>query len=185
MTDHENFWHFVYISSVTHVLVLFTILCCFFAFVISKVETNAFNSEMESIMSNAVREVKKNSNAALNRHISDVMKKPDISQYVDEQIKRLKTTPDITKTKTNAGVRRLGFAIIGMLTIVLVVSILLMNNFGQEVRTLKLLIETIFAFTMIGTIEMMFFQLVAKTYVPVKPSYMKRHFMHKLTNFFD
>jgi hypothetical protein len=154
---------------ILNVLLMFSLLSFLFILVISKLEKETYENEIDNMIRETLSEAFKNLDES-NRHTVkqylDVLKRmPFIERIIRDENKETKNSV------SNRWLFTLIFTCIGFLVAIFLVFCFTVSH----VSNLKLNIyhETgwaIFVFTMVCIFEATFFVLVAKRYVPIPPS---------------
>lgn len=148
-----------------HVIILFSFLSVFFFTYISKIETDAFKSELGSLVSSEI--------------INLLDKKPEISQQLStvkpviSKFLKMYEKPMRSSVERNIMIKLLAtFTILILIGILLTIILTVTYECKEKVNISHILIENVVIFTCIGIVEFLFFTRVAIKYVPVLPSTM-------------
>ena len=165
------------INVIFHMAILFSILSIFFIFYASKIISQAFERELNSM-------IKQNINKTLNKlpnnqqeTIKAILGPVDFSRiikYYSQTDKTVKVYNDwLFKT----------VIIVNILLFILVVLVITTaNKLCYDVNLGHLLTENLIIFTGIGIIEFAFFKFIALRYVPAPPSLMIKTIISSLQN---
>jgi len=156
-------------------LLLFTFLTVFFIFYISKVSTNAFNSELSKL----TREIIEN-------NIIDLKEDPIFLQI--NKMLPLKKLHNLLNTKQDPAVANKNDGLINtiitfnLLTWLLFIVIILILKYQckTEFNLSEILLESTVTFIFVGMFEYYFFTRIASTYIPVVPSFISKQFLNSL-----
>lgn len=160
----------------THVLILFLFLSCFFILYVSKIEQNAFETELNTAIS-------ANLNNAFN----------NLNQNQKTQLKTtLKTIPFDGIEKLYKGQsqeiiinNQWLFRVIVVINVAIILCIIaiatsLMYTCDPCLPIKEILMENAIIFAFVGMIEYMFFTRIALNYAPILPSTMTNTFLTSL-----
>ena len=166
----DNIYNFFINTSVNfgvHSLVLFTFLTIFFIYFISKLEKQAFISELTDLIENAMHS------------LNIPFKVPDyinINTLINLYSKPDQTTEMYNKLLMNALVL---VNIILWVALIIIIFIVKWYNWN-ELELSIIIIENILIFMVIGVIEYLFFTRIAFKYIPVEPSFMKKQLIQTI-----
>ena len=149
-----------------HVLILFTILSLFFMFYISKVETNAFATEIKGNIEKAIDGI----SGQMSFKDKQVLSAGLNNQYVQKYKKRLQQQTRYVTVYNDWLFKSMYISMAGIAIIVVIVLLLLMYQCDQCIPLKDILIENGLTFFFVGIIEFLFFTKVALNFVPTKPS---------------
>ena len=153
------------VNILVHVIILFSFLSVFFFMYISKIESDAFKSELGSLVSNEITNML-DKNPAIVFELSEI--KPVITKFT-----KMYEKPMRSSLERNIMVKLLAaFTIIILVGILLTMVLTVTYECKEKVDMSHILIENIIIFTFIGVVEFLFFTRVAIKYVPVLPSTM-------------
>ena len=154
-------------NAMLHITILWTVLLCFYKFYISKVETQAFAAQFQSM-------IDKNVNLSF-----DIKTKiQSVNQAYPSMFSGLQTEwskPDGTVVTNNTWLFRVGFTALAGLVVLLVSSILENRHYAPlahlaPVGVGNLLTVNLLTFAFVGVVEYIFFTQVISKYVPAPPS---------------
>ena len=149
-----------------HTLILFTFLSIFFFMYVSKIEKNAFESEIGDLIEKTITNMldKNKTNAKI--VLSD-------GKGILTNLQNLYTMPSNYSRERNTLVKFSAiFIIVLLICCILSIIITLKVDCGQNVHMGHIIIENILVFICIGIIEFWFFSNVAIKYIPTSPSLM-------------
>lgn len=161
-----------------HVIILFSFLSLFFFLYVSRVEENAFKTEIGNLIDDNMYTILEDHKAAI---------KPMI-QNATPTLQVLKTQfaePEAATIKQNAFVKfTAGFTILMLLGICLSIVLTLVIDCKKKVPISQILLENTFTFLLVGIIEFLFFTKIAMKFVPAPPTLMlKTIFQTFIANF--
>ena len=149
-----------------HVFILFTFLTVFFIVYISKIEKDAFESQIKNTIDSNVKTYIGNLDATTKSRVKIIINSP-IIEILEERFKR----PDPSITEHNWWVEHLSIGIIIVIGLIILTGIsTLYFGVGQCAPVLEILKENIIIFIFVGFIEYIFFINVALKYIPAPPS---------------
>ena len=160
-----------------HVIILFSFLSLFFFKFVSKVEEDAFKSELGDMIEENVNKVILNN--------QDV--KPRIKKILPalKKLNVLYENPDGFTLERNILVKFSAiFMILILLSIFITITTTLAFGCDKNVSIKHLIIENIIIFILIGIVEYMFFTRIAIKYIPTTPSLMINTLINTLKNQF-
>ena len=146
-----------------HVVILFTFLSALFFVYISRVESEAFKSELGDIVEKSVSNI--------------LEKQPEIANYTEMISPQLTTFANLyakparyviehnTVVKFSAV-----FTILLLLAVILSILLVVKLECGENIGLKDILVENIIIFTLVGFVEYLFFTRVAIKYIPTPPS---------------
>lgn len=152
------------INVILHIFILFTLLTTFYLTYISKVETDALNNELDSLINNGIGPNVK----SLPDNLKWVLKNTPI-----EQIQKLYKNEDPVKQLNNKWVSKSMIAMsIALITALILIVYALKSGCNQCIDWQSLIIENLVTFMFVGMVEAAFFVFIAFRFLPVEPSYM-------------
>lgn len=152
------------LNVIMHIIILFTFLAGLFFIYISKVEANALKNEFGDIVEKIVTKI-------LERYpIVTAENKEEIIKLVDFAIP-FYTQPSKATVERNIMVKFLSvFTILLFVSIFLSIYLTIRFECGKDVGLLRIAVENIVIFVLVGIVEFVFFTKVAMKYIPTSPS---------------
>ena len=150
------------LSITLHVTILFMVLSVFFVFVISKVERDSINSELDSSIQDAISASFSSLTPIQKKILSPVLK----SIPYDKLNNIYGKTADVTATNN----KWLIIVIILINVFMVIVVTLLTLSLKSCVNVKQVFIENAITFLFVGIIEYVFFTKIIIKYIPVPPS---------------
>lgn len=151
-----------------HCYILFVVLSILFIFVISKVEVNAFQGEINNLANSSV-------NNALNN--LDPNNSLMTKQYINnnktslEYLQTIYAKPDPTKVLNNSWLFNMIWIMIVLFFCLLLFTFLLLRYAANKRLPITTLIrENVAVFSLVLIVEGLFFWFVARKFIPTKPS---------------
>lgn len=145
------------INIIIHVLILFTILSCFFFLYVTTVETDAFNSQIRVVGYTLAAHLK-----TLPESAKGVIRQLPLA---DAQL--IYSVPDEATVADNAWLQQVPFLVLPTIVAILIVAYLACNHCFDLVG---MLVRNLIIFVFIAGVEIGFFYFIASKYVPVPPS---------------
>ena len=177
-----------------HVAILFTILSVFFIKIISHLASDAINKELEHVINNAFKNIKKENlldknfpelsklkNIALSEipELSELSKLPKLSEIPELGINdsldyylNLFSKEDNTRYQVNNEVfDKIKIVNIIIVAFVFIIGALFVYNNIVSIDEIKhILIDNVVTFIFVGIIEVLFFLNIALKFIPAPPS---------------
>lgn len=154
-----------FINAIVHVFILLTILSVFFFVYVSQLAKNKFHSELSDVVDD-------NLNPALQKadkdgYIKQLLQSmgPNLSQAAEYFNKENDAT-----TIENKWLMYTTIIIIVGLLLLTIAILAIIKLFCHKIPFTAILRENIILFTLVGTVEVLFFLYIAKNFVPTKPS---------------
>lgn len=147
------------LSASLHIFILFAVLCLLFIFIVSKLEMNAFNDEIKTLMTNKVLPDLKAHGSAQLKH--------DLNFINFDALKSYYSGPNQALSINNKWIKTV-MIIVNAFLFLFIVTISLLGRKCLSFR--YILLENAIVFLLIGIFEYMFFKRVASKYIPVLPS---------------
>ena len=150
------------VDCLVHVTMLFGVLTLFFKLFISKVETNAFQSELRKLVDHNVGE-----NAALKKAMSSVVGRRIAKSKNVQALQDLYSQPDSAVRQNNTWLFRAAFiAVTGLMG---TIAGMAWVSSGQ-IPLGSIVAHNMLTFAFVGIVEYIFFTQVAMKYQPAPPS---------------
>jgi thiosulfate reductase cytochrome b subunit len=150
-----------------HILFLFTILTTLFIFVISKISSNAINSEITDL-------VNKNINNKIDKLSQD--DKKNLKKIIDElnlsKLTKLYEKEDKVRKYNNKFVNKTMIISVILLVIILLFIIVISKLLCHKLPLKHILVDNFIIFTGVGIVEFLFFKYIILKYIPIKPSFL-------------
>lgn len=162
-------WTDFLVNSFLHILILLLIISAFFFLYVSKLSTDTFQNEIGDIIDDnltpAIVDADKKSGGKLKSALQS-LPWDKISDYYA-------TTKDPTTQNQNSWLKTITITCVTVLalTVCLIMAVLYFSC-NQCASFWTILKENAIIFLFVGLIEVSFFMLIAKHYIPVKPSLM-------------
>lgn len=152
-----------FINGIIHVFILLTIISAFFFVYVSNLARNKFHDEISDVV---------------NDNLTPALEKADKDKYIKNMLKNVDLNRisnyfnrDNESTKTeNSWLLKSTIAIIVILVLVSILSLVLIKIFCRKIPFTYILKENLILFTLIGTVEILFFLYIGKKFIPTKPS---------------
>lgn len=164
-----------FINSVVHVVILLTIVSTFFFFFVSKLSRDKFKEELEDLV---------------NQNLSPAIQKADSAGVLKAALQRLDLTQitNYYQNKTDEAMKiqnrwlfRVTVLSIMMLIFTLVLSVVILKqSCGQCTPLSHILKENLILFAFVAVVEVSFFLVVARKFVPTQPSLMMKAMVDSL-----
>lgn len=161
-----------------HFIILFSFLTILFIYLISKLSSDAFNSEVGHLLKEIIE---KN---------TETMKKDPSFEYnskllpLDKLHKMFKKQEPTVKTHNDD----LIYLIVTINTLLwlffIVLLFVLKYNCDSNLNLKEIIFENLVLFTFVGFVEYLFFTKIALKFIPVEPSFISKQFLDALKNKF-
>lgn len=158
-------------NCITHALILFSALTVLFAIIITKVSTNAMSAQVKNAIGKNLAATLKEQNTKTHGLLRLRIKQMDpILANYEASVQR----PDEATRLFNEGLFMNAYLLIALLTTALVVMLCVvrwgakMENTGRVFLTV--LLGNAVTFGIIGGVEYLFFDKIARKYCPTRPS---------------
>lgn len=146
-----------------HILILFTILATFFFVYISQMTSQLFKEEMSNLIDDGIDSLRKtDTTGEMKNNIKAMPLSPLVEYY--------KNTPDKAQSTQNKWLFIITCVIIGILLIFFLMLVFVYKSLKVNVDFLEIIGENVILFSLVGCVEIGFFLLIARNYVPVLPS---------------
>jgi len=166
MDNETKYSTYFALDIMIHTLILFTFLSIFFFMYVSKIERNAFESEIGDLIEDSVTKILDENKDSAKSFLSPL--KPVLTP-----ISNLYSGPSRFSTERNTLVRFSAiFVAVLIICCILSIIITLQVDCHESVHVGSLIVENIVVFIFIGIIEFWFFTNVAIKYIPTSPSLM-------------
>jgi hypothetical protein len=149
-----------------HTTILFTFLAAFFFLYISKIEQNAFEDEISSLIDDNLGPAIADNKDLLSPIVMSV--KPMLKQLQTNYNKPNKYITESNKLIKFAA----GFVILLLLCIILTIILTAKLDCGKNVNITHIIVENTLVFIFVGMVEFWFFTNIAIKYIPTSPSLM-------------
>jgi uncharacterized membrane protein len=170
---------YVGLNITIHIIILFSFLSLFFFLYVSKVEQDAFKSEIGNL-------IEENMYTILEDHKDTI--KPMITNANEALIvlKNEYAQPESVTSKQNSFVKfTAGFTILMLLGICISITLTLMVDCKKKVPLWPILLENTITFLLVGVIEFLFFTKIAVKYVPAPPTLMLKTIFQTFASTFN
>lgn len=173
-------------NGLLHSMILMAILTVAFAFIISRVEKDAITNQVRTNIRAQMRAALETQRAKDPKQFCSAMGAlntpvPGTSQSVLDTMEKAYSRPYEANVVQNSWVRLMSIALIVALGAAVLVGWIFMTLSGSICGMMvELLVENLIVFLCIAGIEIGFFMLFARKYVPVSPSFMKNEIMNQL-----
>ena len=154
-----------FINSIVHVFILLTILASFFFIYVSNLAKNNFHSELADVV---------------NDNLGPVLQKADKDQYIKKLLQNMEPTLsqsieyfNTDSQATTIQNKWLMYSTIGIifgLVLTMIIILIIIKIFCRKIPFWSIIKENMILFSLIGTVEVVFFLFIAKNFVPTKPS---------------
>jgi len=172
-------WTNFYLNSILHILILTSILSCFFFLYVSKLSSQKFQDEMSDIIGDNMTGVLDSANTQSNGQLKTSLKNIDFSKL---QNYYANATDKATNTE-NDWLKKITIAFIVFLIVLLVASLsILYISCGRCTDFANILKENLIVFLFIGIAEVTFFMFIARKFIPTKPSLIMNTIVGSLKN---
>ena len=173
---NENF----IIDIFVHIIILSIVLSIFFFAVVSPLEKENLQSEIDDQATNGLKlafnTLKEEDKEKAKKVIAD-------NEDLLKKMKEMYSEPSKEVELYNQNLTNLNISVIVNLTIILIaIWVTLKISCNKCINMGKIILENILLFSMIGIMEYLFFVNIAMSYIPVKPSYMKTIIVEKLND---
>jgi hypothetical protein len=159
-----------------HVLILFTLLSVLYATYISKVETDAFKSEIKSAIGD-------NLPKTLAANDKDGAFRKVLQGAPLDTLAKLYAKPERATTVYNKWLfRTMAIVVTGIVLTTAIVMLFLYFSCNQCVPFWTILRDNAIVFLLIGVVEFLFFMTIARRFIPSPPSLMLRRVYDDLKN---
>lgn len=173
-SNKENF----IIDAFVHVIILCIVLSIFFFAVISPLEKDNLQSEIDNQIDDGLKDSINSLDPQNKQTVKDTITN---NEELLKKIKKLYDNPSDEVILYNQSITNINITIIISLILILItISVILKLSCNKCVSLGKMVVENLFLFSMIGIMEYLFFVNIAMNYIPVKPSYMKTIIVDKL-----
>lgn len=151
---------------VLHILILLIIISSFYFFYVSKLSSDKFKSELTDLINNNLEPALQKAD---NGTLKSILSQLDINNVKEYY----KNKTDASAQAQNTWLKRCTALIIIVLLLTIILTYyILKQSCNQSTPMKKLLKENLILFFFVGLIEITFFMLIAKKFVPTKPSLM-------------
>ena len=162
------------LNGLFHVLILFTFLTILFFTLVSSLETNAFNNEIQDQIDDSMKEMVEKISPE-NKIIIDEIVNIDVGNGqspIDIAIERYSKPSEVIQ-ESNNWVKLTSVSIILVLALIIVVIISVLYLICNKCTgVLGILKENIITFMFVGLVEYLFFTQISFKYIPAPPSTM-------------
>lgn len=161
-----------------HILILFIFLTIFYFSYISHVQREHINEEVDSnidALANDTLEIIKQNKTFSEKQINEFLKSIIANKNISE-----KYTKQYNKNNKNIRLRS-----IGLIFVLILLNILIIFYFSSKEEDLNIkniIIMNIIMFVLIGTVEFVFFKLIASQYIPVTPNVFMDSIVSRIKN---
>jgi uncharacterized membrane-anchored protein len=156
-----------------HIFILWTFLCGFFFFYVSKIEKNAFENEFGNIIDENVPEIL----AKIDAKTGGVAKKAlQDNTRILEIMYKIYDKPDPVVKSYNNWLMLVAFSISAIMFVMIVTGVTIYGSGGCKIPTSKqiplpkIIVKNLITFFLVAIIEGLFFFFIAKNFIPAKPS---------------
>lgn len=167
---------YLLVNIILHVLILFTILCSFFLFYISRIEQKTYENEIRKAANSLKEQLEEHVTKDQKPEVQNVLKQLPFDDLLTIYNKPAKST-----TTNNNWLKLNAWLFVAFLFIVFIQFFLICQyKCCCNVSFAHLIFENIVIFIIVGAIEIGFFVFIASKYVPVKPSTMTNIFINSV-----
>ena len=153
-----------------HITILFGFLTSFFFIYIRKIQEETIQNLLEENINTKVSELLTRSNDLVGKitNPSDLIKWKELHELSSKLVEQTKgKLPEIEAN--NKKIMWYGIGITFMFFVMTCTAALVLHLQGKHINVIHILVENIVVFAFVGTIELIFFQTVARKYIPVMP----------------
>jgi hypothetical protein len=170
---------YIGINITVHIIILFSFLSLFFFLYVSKIEGQAFKSEISDVIqTNMQTTLEKNKSVAL----------PMISQSMPylEYAKLQVQGPEEASVKQNFFIKFCAsFVVLLLIAICLSIMLTLTFDCDKNVPLSEILLENTATFVLVGILEFIFFTKIAIKFVPAPPTLMMKTIISRVKETFQ
>ena len=170
---------YVGLNITIHVIILFSFLPLFFFLYVSRIEEDAFKTEIGNLIEENIETILEDKKTVV---------KPMI-QNANEALTVLKnqfSSPESGTIKQNYFVKfTAGFTVLMLLAICISITLTLIMDCKKKVPLWPILLENTITFILVGIIEFIFFTKIAVKYVPAPPTLMLKTIFETFINDFS
>jgi hypothetical protein len=152
-----------FINVIVHVFILLTIISGFFFLYVSKIARDKFHNELKNIIDDNLSPAIEN--ADKDGYIKTLLKDINFDSALEYYNQEEEATTVENKWLRNATIG----IIIGMI-LVMIIVIIIIKIFCYKIPIGSIIVENIILFSLVGTVEILFFLKIAGKFVPTKPS---------------
>ena len=169
-----------FINAIIHVFILLTIISVFFFVYVSQLAKDKFRTELSDVVDDNL--VPALEGADKDKIIKNLLKNidPTLSQAANYYNRENDTTKLENKWLMGSTI-----AIIVGLIIMTIAILVILKIFCRKIPFGMILRENALLFTLIGTVEILFFLYIAKNFIPTKPTLIMETVITSLKNNFS
>jgi len=169
-----------FVNAIVHVFILLTIISAFFFVYVSQLARNKFHDELSDVV---------------NDNLEPALQKADKDQQIKKILQSLGpnlsqaaqyfTQEDEASRIQNKWLMQATIGIIIALVLTTIIVLILLKLFCQKIPFSVILRENAILFALIGAVEVVFFLLIAKNFIPTKPSLVMQTVIQSLKKSFS
>jgi hypothetical protein len=166
------------INILTHCTFLLAIICTVFFLFTEKIMSNAINSNIEDLATDAINDYYYNSTPENKKTIDSAL------QYAQlETLLKIHESSTEDRYFNNTWIEKLFYVIVGLLIIIVIFIVLTVKAQCGKISIIEILSENIIIFIFVGVVEFLFFTKIIIKYIPVYPSTLTNIFVQELKNY--
>lgn len=163
------------INIILHILLLLVIISTFYFLYVSNIAEASFKNEIKhAINDNLLPPI---INADKNGEFKQTLKDIDLQNMR----KHFETANDITKLQ-NEWLVKVNYGVVIGLLILLIVAVFILYFSCGKVPYISTLRENIILFSLVATVEVLFFLFIGRKFIPTKPSLIMKTLVNSINN---
>ena len=167
------------VNALLHIFILTTFLVIFYKIVVTKLESEAIESEIASALNKSLPAIFADLDTDAQDKLSPILHKLQDTGSLDK-LEELYSEPDASTTSYNSWLFTACYLVVGALFIIIVTVFLLTWKFDVDIKLGGLLRENAALFLAIGLVELVFFLTIALKFAPAEPSYLNQQLVNAL-----
>jgi hypothetical protein len=168
------------LNGFVHVLILLTIIATFFFLYVSNLAKNKFHNEIKSVLDDNLQNILEKTDK--NKNLKKIL--IQLNPVIQKASAFYNKNTNNTNTENEWLMKSTIFFILFILMIIIIV-LFIIKLFCQKIPFTIIIKENIILFTLIGTVEILFFMYIAKNFIPTKPSLVINTVLNSLKNSFN